>query len=266
VADRYGIAHGAGAVAVLAALCGCSPATGDLGRQSRNYAAEQAFIASFAPEQFNETDQEREMHDRVWRFLRAPHVLGWFEEEFALVHRPLKPAQRQREVTRYYRWLSDTDYSSSRVRYNTIGEDATADVATLPTTFASICAVVEIDRQRAISSAGLTGIEPDVRQAVTERKLRNDDDVGTFTLALRFRYDSYSYAIDHLLVETPHEEAVHADGVLGDLAAYVDRAESGDFCRGGAVSERYGSADVIPPRIEQSTIALPDAEANLPRK
>ena len=27
---------------------------------------------------FNLTDQEREMHDRVWRFLVAPHAKDWF--------------------------------------------------------------------------------------------------------------------------------------------------------------------------------------------
>jgi len=40
-------------------------------------------------------------------------------------------------------------------------------------------------------------------------------------------------ALDHLLVETPHEEAIGANGVLSDLAIYVEAAERGDFCSGG---------------------------------
>ena len=27
---------------------------------------------------FNQTDQEDEMHNRVWRFLMAPHAKDWF--------------------------------------------------------------------------------------------------------------------------------------------------------------------------------------------
>ncbi len=72
--------------------------------------------------------------------------------------------------------------------------------------------------------------------------------IGWFVRSVGYRYDSYSYALDHLLVETPHEEAVGVDASLSQLAIYVETAERGDFCGqiggngsgdDGAIKSRY---------------------------
>jgi hypothetical protein len=46
------------------------------------------------------------------------------------------------------------------------------------------------------------------------------------------RYGAYNYALDHLLVETPHDNAVAVNGLLSDLDVYVEAAQRGDFCNG----------------------------------
>lgn len=179
---------------------------------------------------FNWTDQEREMHDRVYRFLIARHVKDWAVdyEQILIVASVVSTRPTQDDL--YYKWLTRERYASSRVRYNTIAGDVGADLLTLPTTFASICAVITIDDQRAMAASQLTDIEPEMIAQMRERRAENGLYVGRFVGALRYRYASYSYALDHFLVETPHPEAVRVDERLSEMAIWVDHAEAGDFC------------------------------------
>lgn len=182
---------------------------------------------------FNITDQEREMHDRVYRFLIARHARDWaFDYEQIVMVAGVFSTRPGRDDL-YYRWLSGERYASSRVRYNTMADDIGADLLTLPTTFASICAVIEVDRQRAFAAAEIGTIEPPMLAEMHTRKAENDLYVGRFVAALDYRYASYSYALDHFLVETPHGEAVEVDTRLSQLAIWVDRAEGQDFCGDG---------------------------------
>ncbi len=136
-------------------------------------------------------------------------------------------------VERYYRWLKHERYASSRVRYNTLAADVGADLATVDGVFRSICAVREVDRQRGVAAAGLEGLEAEVLAEQRVRAAENEVHIGRFVAALGYRYAAYSYALDHLLVETPHEEAVAADaGPQRPRGLWVDRAEAGDFCGG----------------------------------
>lgn len=247
MAERFDFRRAALLILAAPLLSGCMQTVGDLGRPDPDVAARSAYFAPHGDgPKFNETDQERELHDRVWRFMRAPHVTGWFNAKLPVLKGNLKPGELAAEQGRYYRWLSKTPYGSSRTRYNTIGDDVKADLGTLSPTFASICAVIEVDRQRAVAVAELGG-EGGVAESVRARKARNRNDVATFTTALAFRYESYSYALDHLLIETPHAEAMKVDGLLSELAVYVGLAEADDFCEGGV---RLGPArdEAIPSR------------------
>lgn len=179
---------------------------------------------------FNITDEEREMHDRVYRFLIARHVKDWAFDYEQVIAVAGVISWRPGGEDLYYRWLSGERYASSRVRYNTIADDIGADLLTLPTTFTAICAVIEIDRQRAIAAAEIADIEPPMIAEVHTRKAENDLYVGRFVAALSYRYASYGYALDHFLVETPHGGAVEVDARLSELAIWVDRAEQQDFC------------------------------------
>ena len=78
--------------------------------------------------------------------------------------------------------------------------------------------------------------------------------------ALNYRYDSYDFALDNLLVETPHEQSLAVDDSLRRLSAYVVRANRGDFCS-GAGGGHAGGHVIIPSRYTHSG----DREIVLPK-
>ncbi|HTM77139.1 MAG TPA: hypothetical protein VL133_05880 [Devosia sp.] len=254
-------------IGVTAMAAGCvSRPVGDFGRAAPGYTHDVAMPAIGAARakgrheavsNFNLTDQETEMHDRVWRFLVAPHAQDWFYDTAVELQRTrLSSATDGRfSPDRYYRWLKRADYQSSRTRYSTVGRDIAADSDTVPTTFAAICAVQEIDRQRAIAFDGLSGLEPQVGGDVAARDIENNMRINWFVRALTYRYQSYDYALDHLLVETPHEQSLAVDEALRRLKVSVDRANRGDFCArpGGAVG---GAQAVIPSRYGQRSYSV----------
>src|SRR5688572_5550020 len=136
---------------IAAAIAACSSTTtrvGDLGRPVdvvQTGAIPERYIVEPGTRDFNRTDEEETMADRVWRFLHAPHVVGWF-----IPRLPREPVEGRDDPRRYYGWLQKTNYRSSEVRYNTVAGDIHADILTFPTTFEAICAVIEVDRQRGV--------------------------------------------------------------------------------------------------------------------
>jgi hypothetical protein len=264
----------ASVTALLILIAACARPVGDFGRAAPSFThdelmpavgAARADAAGEPVSDFNRTDQEDEMHNRVWRFLIAPHAKDWFFDVAVELKRTrISTASDTRfRKDRYYDWLHETKYESSRIRYATITEDAKMDIATVPETFVSICEVIEIDRQRAIALDGVGPIEVSVAENVAARKYENDQAIGWFVRALRYRFDSYTYALEHLLVETPHEEARETDVQLTILEGYVRRAERGDFCGDGRYDDGIGRVE-IPSRYE---VVLPvDPEDALPPK
>lgn len=227
-------------VAILA-MTGCASAAGDFGRADRNVlnteilpriGAARAANAGEAVSSFNLADQEVEMRDRVWRYLVAPQAYDWFGDVAVELQRTrvIATSDKPLRVDLYYRWLHDQRFASSRVRYSRVREDAIADIGMMPSAFRSICAVIEIDRQRGLAFNEIAGLEDDVGINAAARQAENSAAIGWFVRAVGNRYDSYSYALDHLLVETPHEEAVALNATLAALAVYVDAADRGEFC------------------------------------
>src|SRR5690606_23472757 len=135
---------------------------------------------------FNLTDEEREMHDRVWRFLVAPHAEDWFMDTVVELRRTRLSGKRgaRFEPDRYYRWLRQTHYESSRVRYATVADHVRSDVDTAPTTFTAICRVLEVDRQRGVASRELRGL---ASGEVAARHAENRQFIAWFTLAIGYR-------------------------------------------------------------------------------
>jgi hypothetical protein len=245
---------GAIPILVLLTVSACARPVGDLGRAERNVLNDEIMPAIGKTiskgSTFNLADQEVEMRDRVWRYLVAPHAYDWFGDvavEFQrtritpISNKPLK-------VGLYYDWLHRERFASSRVRYTRIEEDAIADLGMMPSAFASVCAVIELDRQRGIASNQLAGLEDEVAANAALRHAENQAVIGWFARAVAHRNDAYAFALDHLLVETPHEEAVSANARLNELAVWVDAAERRDFC-GDFGSRSHGRQTVIRSRV-----------------
>lgn len=252
-------------LAGLAAACVARP-TGDFGRAQPGvlhdtvlpYAGKLIAGQREPVSNFSQTDQEREMHNRTWRFLVAANAGDWmFDSATELQRTRIAPPQSfVFKTDRYYTWLTREHYQSSRVRYATLLRHIQADLDTMPTTFASICAVIEVDRNRAIALASLTNVAPTAAQNVAARKYENDFHIAWFVQAVNYRYDSYSYALDNLLVETPHEQSIPVDAALKALRAWADLARRHDFCSGQSGHYAGGSV-TIPSRFQKMVI---DAE------
>jgi len=230
---------------VLAALAlsGCARPVGDFGRAEDDPlhdAITQTGIALQDLHQplsrFNLSDEEVEMRDRIWRYLVAPEAYDWFGDSVVELSREgfqvkqLRPPAKDR----YYLWIHGQAFASSSVRFSRLADDVKADIGTMPATFAAICAVEKVDSQRDVAAKGLTDIEPAMKAGVVTRRGENQTMIGWFATAVTARYDAYSYALDHLLVETPHVNAVGADATLNQLAALAGKASQGDFCDDGA--------------------------------
>ncbi|RYE11204.1 MAG: hypothetical protein EOP22_01630 [Hyphomicrobiales bacterium] len=233
------------ALIALMAIGGPGYAAGDFGRAERNFlnteilpriGAARAANAGEPVSAFNLADQEVEMRDRVWRYLVAPQAYDWFGDIAVELQRArvIAASNKPLRVDLYYRWLHETRFASSRVRYSRIREDAIADIGMMPSAFRSICAVLEMDRQRGLAYNEIAELEEEVGRNAAARQAENLAVINWFVRAVGNRYASYSYALDHLLVETPHEEAIVANASLTDLAVYVEAAERGDFCLGNS--------------------------------
>lgn len=254
-----GVSRFAGAAFVLVAiaLSGCARPVGDFGRAEDDPlhdAVARTANALRSLDQplsaFNLSDEEREMRDRIWRYLVAPEAYDWFGDSVVELSREgfrvkaLKPPAHER----YYVWLHDQAYASSAVRYSHLTGDVNADIATMPATFASICAVETVDSQRRTAEAGISNLEPAMKAGVATRQVENETMIGWFTTAVDARYQAYSYALDHLLVETPHPNAIDTDTALSQLAGFVDRAKQGDFCDAGGHSAGIRLGPTLPSR------------------
>jgi hypothetical protein len=178
----------------------------------------------------NVTDEEIEMRDRIWRFLAAPQVKDWAWPYTAEIRPVGAGGGTPKQIGKYYRWLSSQRYDSSHARFNLIGQHAGQDVGVLPDVFRSICTVFEIDRQRGVAVAQIDALDPQLSGKVEKRDRDNRQFIYRFVLGLTFRYNSYQYALDQFLVETPAREAVDVDRVLTELGTWVDRANQLDFC------------------------------------
>lgn len=253
-------------IIILVSLGACARPVGDFGRASPNIVHDdilpaiggiRAKVAKEPVSNLNLTDEEREMHDRVWRFLISPHSKDWFYDIVVEWQRTrLLPAQDQRFThERYYAHLRSQEYASSRVRYVTVLRDIEVEQKTTPGVFVAICNVREIDRRRDVAVNSLESGGADERAAVVARKAENEMFIAWFVRALGYRYASYSLALERLLIETPHEAAREIDARLSLMAIDVERAERGEFCgsSAGFTGSRAGSG--IASRFQTGTFS-----------
>ena len=217
-------------LALAPSLLGCTE-TGDFGRPRPSFLNDVALPAtgSLAAEARGEpvsdyvhTDDERELRDRAWRFVMPAHERSWFERIIAnLVRTRVLPADlRPADITAYHRALMGSSFRSPASRYRRLSEDAVAD-AKLIGPFAAVAArVIAADGARLRGLAHVRHLE---RHQMDDALARVDENrcliawVRDETLA---RLESYRYALEHLFIEAPQNEAVPAERSLAKLAAH----------------------------------------------
>ncbi len=195
------------------------------------------------------TETEQAMLARVWRFMVAPYAKDWaFNYADGDIRQARPDGRRTQGVDSYSKWISGdlnwitgVRYPAPNVRYATMHEHMGLDLAMLPMVFEAICRVEELDRQRRVALEGIA-VATDMLRNVHGRLEENRVYIGQFADALTFRYANYDYALNHLLVTQPDPAARRVDADLSELAIFVDRARSGDFCGGlGGFSEDGGA-------------------------
>jgi hypothetical protein len=250
------------AIALALSSSACARPVGDFGRAAPDPIHDQvmpalgtgrALLGKEPVSAFNLSDEEREMRDRIWHYLVAPHAFDWFQANVVELQRTrILPVSGKSLLPqdRYYLWLHGERFASSATRYARIEDDVTVDVELMPSVFASICAVLEQDRQRGVAANGIADLDEATKRNAAARQIENRTQIGWFAAAVQNRYASYNYALDHLLVETPHRAAIGVNGALNELAVWVEAAGRGDYCSGGWHGGRgTGGGAALPSRM-----------------
>lgn len=171
------------------------------------------------------------MYDVLWRYFSAP-----YEASLSILGTPrispfaLKSGAAFDRTDRYYSYLRHSGFKSSRGRYNAMVSKITSDLDTLDAAFEAICAVQKLDENRQIAADTLTAPEEDQQRQLAMRLEENASAIRLFAKALDFRFQSYSYALKRLLVETPDEAARSVDAKLSAFGIGVEKARRGAYC------------------------------------
>jgi len=223
------IGRNIGGAMLLIIVGACSP-TGDFGRASRPV---QTVFDSLPmpndPDNFSliQSDEETRMKNLMQRFVSTIQGQSWLGN-ILLGARVLAGATPNQ--TDYYLWLKSQRYNNSSSRYRALLNEIQLDILSLPNVFEAICAVEQTDQRRKVAAQNLEQTSQQTLQAVNQRKQQNDQRVQTFVQRVSFRYGSYSYALENLLIESPDELARQVDGQLNILAPMVQQGQAKQFC------------------------------------
>lgn len=232
---------------VLVAVAACGRPTGDFGRAAPSYLHDTLlpvagdFIASQARKEpvsaFPLTDDEIELRNRAWAFVRAPHARDWWLDTlvegertrilpilkgdaetaamFPEIALPLIAPAYDR--SRYHRYLLSDGRRSTETLWTRVTDDARADTALVPP-FCAVAARVrraDVERLGALRRQGL--VEAGLHEGAEARVWENEETISWVWQALGYRGASYRYAIDHLEVEAPSDQLATAERALAGL-------------------------------------------------
>lgn len=193
---------------------------------------------------FRMTDDENQLRDRAWRFVMPASERDYFEREVsALVYARVLPVDKQSmAISDYHRALTSGSYVSQASRYNRLAEDANADRLLISPFRGNAARVVAADRVRLRMVDGSPLVPPDKRDPAFARVVENEGLILWVCERVRFRVESYRYALANLVVETPSREAIRAERAIMAL-----EAEAVPMCKLSLIGVFGGASDAPPP-------------------
>lgn len=230
---------------LLVALAACTRPTGDFGRAEPSLlhdtvmpaigATTARWVRGEPVSPFPLTDEELELRDRAWSFVRAPHVADWWFDTLAegertrilpLIAGPggvrpdlgsgippiaLPVFSAAWDPSRYHRFLMSGDFASTQSRWNRVIDDMEGD-RELIAPFCAVAARVrgaDIDRLRALerNAEGATKLRGDTEARIVE----NGQVMSWVWNAVGYRTASYRFAIDRLELEAPSARLLDAN-------------------------------------------------------
>ncbi len=252
MAARFGDWRAGGALALaMITVAACGRPTGDFGRAEPSFlhdtllpAAGDLMAVQARKEPvsgFPLTDDEIELRNRAWAFVRAPHARDWWldtlvEGERTRILPILKGGDAMSpeiaamfpqmawpliapayDRSRYHRYLLSDGRVSSETLWTRVIDDAGADTA-LISPFCQVAARVrraDVERLGALRRQRL--VEAGLHEGAEARVWENEETIAWVWQALGYRAASYRYAIDHFQVEAPSDQLLAANRAYDTL-------------------------------------------------
>lgn len=223
-------------------LIGCVDPIGDLGRKRPSILGTETKLSPSnvnlpflhkGSHRFNYTNDERELRNMTWRLMQAPHVGNWIDTTSEWIRSlPYYDDRKYKErgIHRYYRLLRREPYRSSDARYARIADDALKDKALVTPLFYKAKTVFNADNKRLHAIRRMQGdILPGRLNEAHERMNDNRSIVAAAVAAMDYRIQSYRYAIDHLMIETPSEYGIQARSAVEELAVMIKHPQGLEY-------------------------------------
>lgn len=177
---------------------------------------------------FHLTDDEEQLRDRAWRFIMPASERSYFERQVSdLAYKRILPVEAQSNaVSDYFNALTGGAYRSQVSRYNRLAEDANADRLLIGPFRVNAGRVVAADRVRMRTVDASPLVLPEQRGPAFARVVENEGLILWVCERIRFRMESYRYALANLVVEMPSREAIRAERSIMAL-----EAEAGPLCK-----------------------------------
>lgn len=173
------------------------------------------------------SDGEVQMDKSIQRFSSEIDSQSWVRQIRHIARAAGGAPTSERD---YYNRLRLQSFASSKGAYRAIITEVNLDILSLPQAFVAICKVQNLDRARIIAAQEFSQNEPETLEAVRVRRIENLTKITNFSAVVNFRYESYSYALEHLVVETPDELARTLDIKISELATLAQVSTAGQFC------------------------------------
>jgi hypothetical protein len=217
------------AAAVLLSACAQS---GDFGRPLPNVVNDAvmpgvgsalAYARHEPVSSYRLTDDEREMRDLAFAIVTPPLSGQRRDRLLAELRRTrILPADRARlDTTSYVKTLIATQFRSSGARYARLKEDVVADTLRIEPFFAAAVRVAGGDRARGRALASIIDVTEAERMEALARIDENGLMIAWTREAFADRLESYRFALDRLILETPDPTAVEVAAAIDAYAAVL---------------------------------------------
>lgn len=167
----------------------------------------------------NLTDPERSLRDHAFPLIEPPYDRARWDAvvyEYG-VKRGIRASLWSTDASLYYQNLYKAKYRTSAGRYHKLIDDVRNDIVRIDPFFDIAQRVAELDRRRQSSIEAMPDLGAGERASATARISENALTIAWVHHALTLRYESYRYALDHLVAGEPENIAAQADIVLAQL-------------------------------------------------
>ncbi|MFE1603087.1 hypothetical protein [Methylobacterium sp. ID0610] len=167
------------------------------------------------------TEDERTLRDRAWRYLMPARERSLFEATLAnLTRARVLPADwRSPDPAGYFEAIMAEDARSPVSRYRLLSEDVTADGRLIPAFADTAARVVRADLNRLRSLPFIRTLDDEDVRSAAMRVAENRCLIAWVRREASLREQAYRYALEHLLVTVPGEEAIGVERTLAFLTA-----------------------------------------------